>query len=461
MNILEKTKSICNKCMKIIDAEYVKEDNKVFFVKNCQEHGAMKTLVANDAADYMEWVKAPVINIPPKSPITKGEKGQCFHYCGTCENHLQTACCVLLDVTERCNQNCVYCFAKEEEGDTSKDPSLETIEKWYEKLISLGEERPFNIQLSGGEPTVREDLPEIIKMGKDKGFEYIQLNTNGRRIARENGYAKLLKKAGVSVVFLQFDGTNDDIYTALRGEALFEEKKKAIHNCKLVGIPVTLVPTVVKDVNLNNIGDMMSFLLENLNVVKGIHFQPVSFFGRHPEDCDNRVTMFDVMHQIEVQTEGKFKYEELYPISTGHSLCCFCGSYIKEQNGHINSLMSKEKAREGISCCEAEPLDVIKKDRDFVLNKWELPEYNEETSEVESPCCCCCQDKTESNEMEKVLDFDQMLFYLKSNMFTVSGMAFQDLSNLDQERVKRCRVQVFTEDERLIPFCNYNSFYRK
>lgn len=52
----------------------------------------------------------------------------------------------------------------------------------------------FNIQLSGGEPTMREDLPEIIHMGREKGFTFFQLNTNGIRLAQEAGYARKLKK---------------------------------------------------------------------------------------------------------------------------------------------------------------------------------------------------------------------------------------------------------------------------
>lgn len=444
VKVLNKTQSICAICKQPIEAYYGEENGKVYFVKGCKEHGETREIVANQAADYKKWVKHPVINIPPKVAISKGTEGECPLHCGTCENHMQTACCVLLDITERCNQNCRYCFAKAGEEDTSNDPTLEEIEGWYDRLVELGEERPFNIQLSGGEPTVRQDLPEIIAMGRGKGFDYIQLNTNGRRLASEEGYAKTLKKAGVSVAFLQFDGTTDIIYDKMRGEPLFEEKKKAIANCRKAGIPVTLVPTMTKNVNMDNIGDMMAFMLDNIDVIKGIHFQPVSFFGRHPQDYENRVTMFDVMNELEKQTQGKFKYEDLVPISTGHSLCCFCGSYLKETHGSIKSLMSKETKATGVSCCDqTDPLAVIKRDRDFVLNKWELPEGAEE------PCCC-----------EDVMDFDQLLNYLKGNMFTVSGMAFQDLSNLDAERVKRCRVQVFTKEEKLIPFCAYNSIYR-
>ena len=71
---------------------------------------------------------------------------------------------------------------------------------------------PFNIQLSGGEPTMREDLPEIIHMGREKGFTFFQLNTNGIRLAQEAGYARKLKKAGLNTGFLFDFG----IYRSLR-----------------------------------------------------------------------------------------------------------------------------------------------------------------------------------------------------------------------------------------------------
>lgn len=311
-------------------------------------------------------------------------------------------------------------------------------------------------------------------MGKEKGFDFIQINTNGRRLANEEGYAEKLKEAGASVAFLQFDGTEDEIYMALRGEPLFELKKKAIENCRKARLPVTLVPTVVRDVNLNNIGDMMRFLLDNVDVVKGIHFQPVSFFGRHPGDTKNRVTMFDVMDELERQTQGAFSSKDCYPITTGHPLCCFQSSYQKQKDGSVKSLVNYNTKQEGISCCEAkDPLEIIKKDRDFVLNKWTMPEPSKESvasrcsgSEENTVECCSSEDASAgsccNNEPNtEVMDFDQFLNELRRNMFSVSCMAFMDLSNLDAERLKRCRVQVLSHDDRLIPFCAYQSIYRK
>lgn len=468
MKSLNETQSICPVCRKPVKAEYTEEDDRVFYTIRCPEHGETRTLVAANASDYINWMDNPVVNIPPKVNITQGKNEECPLHCGTCENHLQTACCVLIDVTNRCNQHCPYCFAtarsdSENSGSQIHEPSLDEIERKYDLLLELGEEREFNIQISGGEPTVRDDLPDIISLGKQKGFEYIQLNSNGKRIAEEDGYAQILKDAGTSVVFMQFDGTNDEIYMKLRNEPLKRIKEKAVENCRQAGLPVALVPTIVRDINLDNIGSMMSYLLDNVDVVKGIHFQPVSYFGRYPDD-NGRVTMFDVLHELEKQTSF-FKYEDFCPISSGHQLCCFYSTYLKEDENVVCQL-SEETKKNGVTCCETDdPLTAIKKDRDYVLNKWEMAPLD-----PGSRCCCDSNEQTESTcccgnpaqlKADEPMDFDEFLNQYQQNTFTVTGMAFQDVTNLDAERLKRCRVVQLTEDDRLIPFCAYNSIYRE
>lgn len=462
MKVLQQTQSICPVCLKAVDAFYIDRDGRVLLRKTCGDHGDFESRVSDSVEEYTTWVSHKVINIPPKKALTKGTSdSQCPLHCGTCENHLQTACCVLIDVTKRCNQNCPYCFAKAE-MDFDGEPSLDEIGRKYDLLLEIGEERPFNIQLSGGEPTLRDDLPEIIKMGKDKGFEYIQINTNGKRLALEKEYARILKNAGATVIYLQFDGMDDEIYEQLRGEALLEIKKQAVEHCRKAGLPVILVPTIVKNVNLDKIGSLMAYLLENIEVVKGIHFQPVSFFGRFPDgevmaskewtDYENRVTLFEIMHELENQTQIGIKVGDFCPITSGHPLCCFYSTYQKQGEELVKCLISEETKAGGISCCETDsPMEIIKRDRDFVLNKWDMGEQ-EDVVEKNKPACCC---ETE------MMDFDEFLKQMKKNMFTISGMAFQDSTNLDAERLKRCRVQVLSDDDRLIPFCGYNSIYRK
>jgi uncharacterized radical SAM superfamily Fe-S cluster-containing enzyme len=467
--------SICPICGDPIPAAYVTQGEAVYVCKTCPAHGDFRTLAAENAADFARWLAFPSVTVPPRVRTTKGARSyfsasvigqgadpvlntECPHHCGLCENHLMTACCVLLNVTDRCNQRCPYCFAASEESQDKEDPPLAEIARWLDRLTELGEERKYNIQLSGGEPTVREDLPEIVSLCARKGFEYIQLNTNGRRLAGGTkardaaegfAYARALKEAGLSTVFLQFDGMTDDVYTALRGEPLLAVKQRAIENCGKAGLPVTLVPTVTKGVNLDQVGALVRFLLANVSVVKGIHFQPASFFGRHPEegsygDFSERVTMFAVMEELERQTGGLIKKTDLAPISTGHPLCCFCATFMKEGD-------TVKRTSSGGSCCEeaaaaADPLETIRRDRDFVLNKWQG------AAPAEEGACCC---EASPPEPPGVMGFDEAIAYFRTNMFTISGMGFMDAANLDAERLRRCRVQVFVGGERLVPFCGY------
>ncbi|MDR0596513.1 MAG: radical SAM protein [Clostridiales Family XIII bacterium] len=499
-----RVQSVCPVCGEVAYAEYAERGGAVYFdicCPKCGAAGVFSELASEDAAAFDRFMAMPSVTVAPRAALTEGVRrgaaggaqSACPFHCGVCGDHLMTACCVLLDVTERCDQHCPWCFARADTlGDGSEgEPPLDEIGRWYDRLIELGEERPFNIQLSGGEPTVRHDLPEIVELGRAKGFEYIQLNTNGRRLAGSaemgagagveagQGYARRLRSAGVSVVYLQFDGMSDSVYGELRGEPLLDIKLRAIENCAKAGLPVVLVPTIVKGVNIfesadgaageaadgaGEIGGMIDFMLANLGAVKGIHFQPASFFGRTPDASgeSNRVTMFAVMNEIERQTGGRLRASDLLPITTGHPLCCFCANFMREPSGRLASMMSKAQREGGAACCDEmasgseaacccpsapDPLEIVRRDRDFVLNKWSAPN---EAAPPPAPA-----------DAAGIMSFDEALSWFQNNMFTISGMAFMDRSNLDAERLKRCRVQYFTPDEKLIPFCAYNTMYRR
>lgn len=112
MRTLEKTQSLCPICHKPIEAEYVEKGGKVFMRKDCLAHGTYESYIAGCVENFTDWTAHEIVNVPPKKAITKGEDQQCPLHCGICDEHLQTACCVLIDVTDRCNQHCPYCFCK-------------------------------------------------------------------------------------------------------------------------------------------------------------------------------------------------------------------------------------------------------------------------------------------------------------------------------------------------------------
>jgi uncharacterized radical SAM superfamily Fe-S cluster-containing enzyme len=430
--ILGATESVCPECLARIPAERVQRDGCVYLRKTCAEHGTFEAVIWRGAPTYTDWMR-PKTPAYPQHPFTPVERG-CPFDCGLCPEHRQQTCTALLEVTQRCNLGCPICFAASG-NDAALDPPLEVIELWYRRLLDAG--GPYNIQLSGGEPTLRDDLPEIIRMGRALGFGFIQVNTNGLRFAREPGYLGALVDAGLSSVFLQFDGTEDAIYRRLRGCDLLAEKVAAIEQCAAHRVGVILVPTLAPGVNLHNVGEIVAFALDRLPTVRGVHFQPVSYFGRYPEPPrdDDRVTIPEVLRAIEAQTGGKIARACFEPPGCENAHCSFHGNFVSMTDG---ALISWTQPR----TCTCEPESAAEgaaKAREFVAQNWVAP--GEIAVLPDGP---------------SLGGWDVFLQRAKTHAFCISGMAFQDAWTLDLARLRDCCIHTVSPDGRIIPFCAYN-----
>ena len=422
-----KTMSVCPVCLaKIPAVKTVGADGNIYLEKKCWTHGAFRTLIwEGDLESYVNWAAGD--SNTPVTPVRaqEVEKG-CPYDCGLCQSHERDGCCVLLELTNRCNLRCPVCFASAGEQ-TPRDLSLEEIGKQYDLLMERG--GPFNIQLSGGEPTMREDLDKIIALGKEKGFTFFQLNTNGLRIADEKGYAEHLADAGVSTVFLQFDGLEDEIYRTLRGAALTKAKLRAIEACKEAGLPVVLVPTVAPGVNDHALGDILRFALEHAPHVRGVHIQPISYFGRCGlEAPENRLTIPAVLRRIGEQTDGQMKVTDFGGGGAESPYCSFHASYLRRSDGTLKALPRRRS-----QCCCVKSSDA----RDFVSQQW-------------SGKASGCDGDSDTSSL------DAFLQQTVENTFTVSGMVFQDAWNLDLDRLRRCYICEVDTQRGMVPFCAYN-----
>ena len=433
MKVISRTTSVCPECLRVIQADHVLEDdNRIYMKKTCPEHGEFSSLIWDgDEQSYLEWDTA--VNAAKIK-----DHYSCPENCGLCPDHQSEGCCVIIEVTKRCNLRCPVCFASA--GTASEDVSLDEIEGIYDLLRKNGSD--FNIQLSGGEPTLRDDLDKIVAMGKERGFTSFQLNTNGLRIAEEEAYAKHLKDIGITWVFLQFDGTDDSIYRTLRGKELLEKKLAAIKKCREASLPVELVATLVKDVNTSHIGHIIRFALANSPEVRGVHFQPMCFMGRHEiSSVNDRVTIPFVLRELENQTGGILKATDFYGGGAESSYCSFHASYIKNSDELIS--YSKKKRNTASSFTSSET-------REFVSGTWgytddEIPD-EEAGEDIKNRCC------TDEAEMT----MDDFLRMIKRNTFVVSGMEFMDAYNLDLERLRRCYIIETDRKRGMVPFCAYN-----
>ena len=442
--ILSETESVCPECLARVPAVRVARGENVYLKKACPTHGFTQTIIWRGKPDFSSWVRAKS-PARPERPATDVARG-CPFDCGLCPEHRIPSCCVLLEVTRRCDLSCSFCFASAGGAASAAfELDLATIGA---RLRALMERTGgANLQLSGGEPCVRDDLPEIAALARDIGFTFIQVNSNGVRLGRDLEFARRLKESGVSTVFLQFDGTRDDIHQVMRGRALQAHKERAIEHCGLAGLGVVLVPVIVPGVNADHLGEIVRFGLAHQPTVRGVHFQPVSYFGRYPQDPTDadRITLPEIVAGLEAQTHGLVKIGHFQPAGAENALCSFNGNFVSLPDGSLRPLSQPKNAP---ACCTPvgapvalEPANLaMARARDFVARAWSAaPEA--ETAPAAGP---------------SLGEWDVFLERMRTHQFCISGMAFQDAWTLDLDRLRDCHIHIAEDEGACYPFCAYH-----
>lgn len=430
------TQSLCPVCLMRIDAAYIREGGTIFLRKKCPIHGTFCVpawKASSSGPDFVEWRRGTRIPAYPKQPATLLRQG-CPYDCGLCPEHTQHTCTGLIEVTQRCSLHCPVCYANAGEKNLT-DPPLSILAGQLDALAAFS--GTCNVQLSGGEPTERNDLPDIIRMAKARRFGLVQINTNGHRLATQADYALTLKNAGLDSVYLQFDAIDDAAYRLLRGQNCLMWKEKALHACQDAGLGVVLVCTVVHGINDSMLGDLLIYAVRQGNHVRGIHFQPVSSFGRFPWDMEAapRLTLPELMQALELQSNGLVRSAHFHAPSCEHPLCSFSAVYGRKGQGLSATPI-------GGSCCSGGSVSAVVD--------------NAEGSRI-SKVFTAAHWKSPHKEGDGDDDFSRFLATAGAdNRFTISSMAFQDAYSLDIERLRGCCIHVVTADKRLVPFCAYN-----
>ena len=309
----ELTRSICPICRRVIDAHVVIRDNQVFLRKRCPDHGPFEALVYGDAALYTasaKYNKPGTIPLAFSSEIRHG----CPHDCGLCPDHQQHACLGIIEVNSACDMDCPLCFAEAGRG---FQLTMEEVEQILDHLVAT-EGNPQVVQFSGGEPSIHPQIVSMMRAAQARGIPNVMLNTNGKRIARDDRFVAELTEVRPNIYF-QFDGFERETYRVLRGEPdILAEKLRALDRLAEIGCTVILVPAVERGVNESELGRIVQFGLDH-PAVKGINFQPAFHAGRHgAHDPRQRITNPDILRLIEAQTEGLFRTSDFVPVP-----CCF------------------------------------------------------------------------------------------------------------------------------------------
>lgn len=410
LTILNHTESVCPICLKVVKADIYASGKEVFMEKSCPEHGSLTSYLWPDVEHY-EWVNNfHLPSTPPHSPIPSKEG--CPNDCGLCKAHLRHPTLVEIEVTERCNLRCPVCFMAADEFRASPDPSLQAIEAKF-KYILKNTNTETSIQLTGGEPTTRKDLPDIVRLGREIGFNAIEINSNGVVIGQNLDYIKELADAGISGIYLQFDGLTPSVYKTIRGKDLLETKLQAIKNCREAGVQVVLAMTVIEGTNEDQMGDVLQFALQNRDVIVGIAYQPAFGSGRFNVSMHKRLTMGDVIFMLAKQSQGLIEPYDFWPLGCSHPLCS-CSTYLVEDKGQLQPLSRRLTRQEYVqSFNPGSPQGSVF--ADIAANKYP--------------------------------DLKPGLSILIEN--------YMDAMNMDLQKLKECSMIVAGKNGGLIPFCVY------
>jgi uncharacterized radical SAM superfamily Fe-S cluster-containing enzyme len=448
------TNSVCSECLVKVEAKIIFRDDCVYLVKHCPTHGHEEVLIADDIDYYkqsLEFIKPGDMPLKFNTPIKYG----CPYDCGLCPDHEQHSCLTLIEVTDRCNLSCPICYADsgtEEVFSNLNQPrrhrSLEQIEMMMDAIVT-NEGEPQIVQISGGEPTIHPAFFQILDIAKSKPIKHLMINTNGIKIAKDKSFCSRLSQYMPGIeIYLQFDSFEAAALQELRGADLREIREKAIANLNEFNISTTLVVTVKKGLNDQEIGKIIEYALQQ-KCVRGVTFQPIQAAGRLEgfQAKRDRYTLTEVRRSI-LQQSPYFKPEDILPVPCHpDSLAMAYALKVKGKVIPLTGLINPD------AFVQLMPNSVLYEQNEELKSKiFELfsTSHSPLSSAASLKQLLCCI---------PMLPVPEGITY--ENIFRVMIVQFLDPYNFDVRSVKRSCIHIVHPDGRIIPFDTFNMFYRE
>jgi len=439
--------SICSTCYRRVDAKIVFEDDNVYMLKRCPQHGFERSLIADDIDYYRRcrevFIKPPEMPERYNTPIKYG----CPYDCGLCPDHEQHSCLSLIEICDACNLSCPICYAESGPHRTTYR-SLEQVEAMLDCIVT-NEREPDVVQISGGEPTIHPQFFEILDAAKRRPIRHLMVNTNGIRIAQDEEFAnRLATYMPQFELYLQFDSQRRDPLMTLRGADLRSIREKALERLNKLNISTTLVVTVERGVNDDELGSIVDFALQQ-PCIRGVTFQPVQQAGRIQgyDPAKHRLTLTEVRRRILSQT-SVFKPEDLIPVpchpdSLGMGYALKLNGKVMPLTGMIDPDVLINGGRNTIIY----ERDTAVRDHIFKLFATNHSPISQASTLRELLCC-----------LPQIVA-PKSLGY--QNLFRILIVQFIDAESFDLRSIKKTCIHIAHPDaKRLIPFDTYNMFYR-
>ena len=438
------TSSVCTTCLCPVEAKIIIKNNHVYMDKWCSAHGTERVLISDDA-DYYRLCREVYVK-PPELPerFNTAMRYGCPYDCGLCPDHMQHSCVSVVEITQTCNLRCPVCYA-ESAPDHGRHATLDEIIAMLDTVVA-NEGEPDVLQISGGEPTIHPEFFTILDEVKKRPIRHLMINTNGVRIAQESEFvARLADYKPALEIYLQFDSLDDSVLQNLRGANLAGIHQTALEQLEKHNISTTLVMTVKRGINDEQIGQVIQHALQ-WRCVRGVTLQPVQDAGRVEDFSQaNRLTVSEVRRRIAEQS-NLFTLEDVLPVPCNPDTLAM--AYALKRDGETLPLTRWFEPADilaGSKNTIAFERDPAMKERLFKLFATNLSPENQACC-LSDLLCCLPQIAAEG------LNYD--------NVFRVLIVQFMDAHNLDIRALKKSCVHIAQANGTLIPFEAFNLFHR-
>ena len=202
-----------------------------------EENTKISTKQFNDSLQYLQEQQL-IADLPhPEAPNISGD------------TELLSIVRAEIEITNRCNLRCVYCYAMA--NSSQKELDLET---WIEILDSMYKFGLRTVLFSGGEPTMYPKFKQLLEYCEDKFI--VEINTNGRFVDDE--LIEIIQRSHIKIVQISLDSMKPEHHDSLRGKKSHHYAIQAIEKLRMANIPVQLYMVVTQE-NQNQISEMREY----------------------------------------------------------------------------------------------------------------------------------------------------------------------------------------------------------
>lgn len=441
---MEETTGLCPTCLRTVPARLLEDKGQVWISQECSRHGENRALIASDAQEYHRLRKY----VPPRI------SGCC---CGPDEDCGETpgppTCVLLLEITQACNLRCPTCYADAQGHDfMTVAAARERLDTFFRQQSRLDV-----LMLSGGEPTIHPQFADILAMALTYPINRILVNTNGLKLNQSEALVNQLHaQRGRVELYFSFGSFRGEVHKRLYGVDLTRHKRDAFLRAQEAGIFATLVPTIERGVNEDEIAELYHFAL-SLDNINGITYQPVMDNGRYKNEyCpEDRMTLTGVLRELETQTAGELRSSDFVGLPCSHPDCCALTyglldaqrATLTPLTRHLDmsrylDLFSDRITFSGLVGAAARR---VWSDTISLRGKQTLRDLGILFSRA---------------GLRDVLPLLGNPEAIGKRLFRVVVKPFMDAHTYDHKRVHECCTKILTESGEAVSFCEYNVFHR-